>query len=354
MRTLALSLLLFASASLASQQPAGVSLQDFATQAGAQLWTDPWRGVALLQTENRTLSVDFATGLGLGDGEQEFQLQPLAASASGPLLARADADRLRDWFRQTSGGGPPKPGPDPVVAEAPIRQDSHRRVQVIVLDAGHGGNDPGSIGRHEIDGKTVVLKEKDLTLAVVLETNRLLQEAFPDRTIVLTRATDTYPTLEERVRKAHAQKLGPHDSILFLSVHFNASLNAKARGLEFWYVPQEFEREVIAAHDVPESVFPVLNLMVDQEFKKESQDLAQDLAQGLAAELGDDQIQRGLKENPWFVVRMARMPAVLAELGFITNADEAKSLTEPSYLKQLAHGLYTGLASFIRTYEDVP
>jgi N-acetylmuramoyl-L-alanine amidase len=345
-------MLLF-SLSLSAQSP-GVSLKDFAAQVGAQLWTDPWRGVALLQTPSRTLSLDFATGLALGDGEQEFQLRPLSPSANGPLLSSTDASVLQQWLLKTSQRTPGKTGPESPAAQAPVRQDSGRRVQVIVLDAGHGGSDPGSLGRHEIDGLNVVLKEKDLALAVVLETNRLLQEAFPDRTIVLTRNSDTYPTLEERVKKAHAQKLGPHDSILFLSVHFNASLNAKASGLEFWYVPQDYEREVIASHEVPESVFPVLNLMVDQEFKKESQDLAKDLARGLAAELGDDQIQRGLKENPWFVVRMARMPAVLAELGFITNPEEAKKLHDPAYLKQLARGLYTGLASFIRSYEDLP
>jgi N-acetylmuramoyl-L-alanine amidase len=276
----------------------------------------------------------------------------LTDSKTGPRLASGDAKTLKDWFGQTAKV--PPSGPSKARTPTSVRQDSQRRVQVIVLDAGHGGSDPGSLGHHVIDGKSVVLKEKDLTLAVVQETHRLLQEAFPDRTIVLTRIGDTYPTLQERVKIAHDQDLGPHDSILFLSVHFNASLNTKASGLEFWYVPQDYDREVIASGDLPESVFPVLNLMVDQEFKKESQALAADLASGLARELGDDQIQRGLKENPWFVVRMARMPAVLAELGFITNLAEATRLTDPAYLKQLARGLYNGLESFIRTYEDLP
>jgi len=181
-----------------------------------------------------------------------------------------------------------------------------------------------------------------------------LVQQYPNRTIVLTRQGDTYPTLVKRVQIADSQKLGENESILFLSVHFNASLNRKAKGLELWYVPQDYEREVIAGGDIPESVFPVLNTLVDSEYKKESRELAVQLAKGLSQELGDDSVSRGLKENPWFVVRMARMPAVLAELGFITNPDEAAQFLDPEYLKKLALGLYTGVVSFIQNYEDHP
>jgi N-acetylmuramoyl-L-alanine amidase len=205
-----------------------------------------------------------------------------------------------------------------------------------------------------IDGKNVVLQEKDLTLAVVLELQKLLAQTYPDRTIVLTRKDDSYPTLEKRVQIAHAQKLGEQESILFLSVHFNASLNPKATGIELWYVPQDFDRDVLGNRAIPEAVFPVLNTLVDSEYKKESRALAVELAKGLSKELGDDSVNRGLKENPWFVVRMARMPAVLAELGFITNPAEAVKLQDPEYLKRLAHGLYTGLVAFIQNYEDRP
>ena len=98
----------------------------------------------------------------------------------------------------------------------------------------------------------------------------------------------------------------------------------------------------------------MLNTLVDGEYKKESRELAVQLAAAVGKELGDANVQRGLKENPWFVVRMARMPAVLAELGFITNPDEATSFQDPEYLKKLARGLYNGLVSFIQTYEDHP
>lgn len=326
---------------------AAQTLDDLAKTTGAALFWEPYRDIVLLSGPTHRLAIDLATGRARGDGDTEFTLISLH-----PVTGTLDAEefqRLTAWWSQDK--------PVPKAPEKPVRSDAAPRgprVQVLVLDAGHGGTDPGSIGRHTIDGKSVVLQEKDLALTVVLEVKRLLSEAYPDRTIVLTRQGDSYPTLEKRVQIAHAQKLEETDSIFFLSVHFNASLNRKARGLEFWYVPQDFEREVLPGGDIPESVFPVLNTLVDSEYKKESRELAVQLAKAVGNELGDASVQRGLKENPWFVVRMAKMPAVLAELGFITNPDEAALLQDPEYLKKLARGLYNGLASFIQNYEDQP
>jgi N-acetylmuramoyl-L-alanine amidase len=324
---------------------AGQSLKDFAAKTGSRLFWEPYRNVLLIAGPSHSLSVDMTTGRARGDGQTSFDL---TVDPQTGTVSRDDWNALTAWW-----GGLPVPTSGPAASPAPRPSSDGRgpRIQVIVVDAGHGGSDPGSIGRHVIGGKTVVLQEKDLTLAVVLELQKLLTQQYPDRTIVLTRTGDTYPTLEARVQTAHDQKLGDQDSIVFLSVHFNASLNRKAKGIELWYVPQDYERDVIAGGDIPESVFPVLNTLVDSEYKKESRQLAEALAKGLGDELGNT-VQRGLKENPWFVVRMARMPAVLAELGFITNPDEAALFLDSEYLKKLARGLYTGIASFIADYED--
>lgn len=344
MRFLCILVLLGASASPASSE----NLQDLAAQTGAHVFWEPYRDLVLISDARHRLTVDLGSGLALGDGTTAFQL------TVDPVTGVLDPDdyrRLLAWWKGQPL--PPKAVPaDTVIPRA--NTGSGPRIQVLVLDAGHGGSDPGSIGRHVFDGKGVVLQEKDLTLAVVLELQKLLTQAYPERTIVLTRKDDSYPTLEKRVQIAHDQKLGDQDSILFLSVHFNASLSLKAKGIELWYVPQDFDREVIADGGIPDSVFPVLNTLVDSEYKKESRELAVQLAKGLSKELGDDSVNRGLKENPWFVVRMARMPAVLAELGFITNPEEATLFQDPEYLKRLAHGLYNGLVSFIQNYEDHP
>lgn len=330
----------------------GESLKDFSTQTGAQVFWEPYRDVVLFSDPRHRLTIDLASGLALGDGQTSFTLTVDPDTGEMPA---SDYARILAWWTGAPGQTP-APGPVPVQAQnpSPGPPATGPRIQVIVLDPGHGGSDPGSIGRHVIDGKNVVLQEKDLTLAVVLELQKLLVQSYPDRTIVLTRKADTYPTLERRVEIADAQKLGEQQSIIFLSVHFNASLSPKARGLELWYVPQDYERDVLRNRAIPESVFPVLNTLVDSEYKKESRDLAVKLAKGLSQELGDDSVSRGLKENPWFVVRMARMPAVLAELGFITNPDEAALFLDPEYLKKLAQGLYNGLSAFLQAYEDRP
>ena len=333
-----------------SAQSRSLTLSDLAEKIPAQVWVDPWRAVVLLRSAQHDLSLDLRTGIAVGDGAAELAFTPVSRLDVEPVFSPEDSSRFLAFFSRGSSGLPPSP----VTVEFPEREGTTRRIQVIVLDAGHGGSDPGSLGYHTFDGQEVTLREKDLTLAVVLEAERLLKKEFPDRAVVLTRRGDSYPTLEERVALAHAQKLGPLDSIVFLSVHFNASLNKNASGLEFWYVPEDYEREVITAKGLADSAFPVLNALVDEEFKKESQSLAKSLAKSYAHELGDEQISRGLKENPWFVVRMARMPAVLAELGFITNPSDAALLNQPDYLKKLARGLYNGVASFIQSYEEIP
>jgi len=323
------------------------SFLDLAQATGARLAWEPFRNEILLSDSNHRLAVDLDSGMALGDGTADLLVSGIDPSKG--TLSDESYRQLLDWWK---GAASPQSKASGSIQTPPVTAGTGPRIQVIVLDAGHGGVDPGSLGHHVIKGKRVTLREKDLTLAVVLDLEQELKKKFPDRTIVLTRRTDTYPTLQDRAALADSQPLGPHQSILFLSVHFNASLNPKARGFEFWYVPQDYDREVISSGDIPDSVFPVLNTLVDSEYKKESLALAQNLAHGVSEELGDSNVLRGIKENPWFVVRMARMPAVLAEMGFITNHDEAVLLLEPPYLKKFAHGLYTGLVDFIHHYED--
>lgn len=333
------------------------TLQELADQTRAQVWWDSGRQLALLTTENKRLTIDPRTRMALGNGKDLFTLIGVQNDEKGLRFDSGTYKKLKDWFLDSNKEEViPNPRENPLpqdepVPPAPKEQKSETRVQVIVIDAGHGGSDPGSMAKHSFDGKEVTIQEKNLTLAVALELEKLLKTSDSDRTIVLTRRDDSYPTLEERVKIAHAQKLKDKESIIFLSIHFNASLNKNAKGLEFWYVPPNYEREVISDRDVPESVFPVVNALVDAEFKKESRQIALNLADSLGKELGDENTQRGLKENPWFVVRMTRMPAVLVELGFITNEEESKKMTNPEYLKKLARGLYNGLQTFIRSYE---
>jgi N-acetylmuramoyl-L-alanine amidase len=233
------------------------------------------------------------------------------------------------------------------------RPETGLRVAAIVLDPGHGGKDPGGIGSRVVDGKTVPLREKDVVLNLALMVGERLRSAFPNKDVVLTRTDDTFVELEARAARANAlqEKLG--DAVLYISIHANASVRSKANGFEVWYLPPTYRRTVIgseAAQRDPE-LLPILNSMLEEEISVESVVLARDILQGIDAKIGRVSPNRGLKEEAWAVVRNSRMPAVLVEVGYLTNPDEAAHLDDPAYLKDLAEGLYNGIVAFVARFE---
>ncbi len=239
---------------------------------------------------------------------------------------------------------------------APNRSDGPRRgVAAIFIDPGHGGRDPGAIGKQTIDGATVETMEKDVVLTVALRLEALLRERFPYKEIVMSRDTDVYRTLEERTTIANSIEYEAGEAILFLSIHANASLNRSATGFEVWYLPEDYRRPNLVSPTLvgtqdPE-VLSILNTIREEEFTVESILLAQRILDGLEGQIGTVSPNRGIKEETWYVVRNARMPSVLVELGFVTNAEEGTRLRNDSYLNQLAMGIYNGVTSFIEDYE---
>ncbi|NCN06205.1 MAG: N-acetylmuramoyl-L-alanine amidase, partial [Spirochaetales bacterium] len=231
-----------------------------------------------------------------------------------------------------------------------------RRISAIFLDPGHGGRDPGAIGRHQMNGSTQVLQEKDVVLDVSLQVADLLRRNLPGVKVVLSRDQDVYLTLEERTNLANAIELQENENILYLSIHANAAINSRSRGFEVWYLPPDYRRQLIAPGDfevLSDSVIPILNTILEEEITVESILLSQAISESLDTEVGDLSPNRGLFEEEWYVVRNARMPSVLVELGFLTNADEFQLLGDSEYLKKLSRGIYTGLVRFLNNFESV-
>lgn len=230
-------------------------------------------------------------------------------------------------------------------------QKTRGRVAVIVIDAGHGGKDPGAIGEH----KNLKLVEKDITLTIAKKLYELLRNNFPNKKILLTRSDDSYKTLEERVQLANDHNLALNEAIIYISIHANASFNANAKGFEVWYLDPEYQRTVItdtAAGIYDKDVLPVINSMLQEEYIVESVYLARQISTALGAAIGAQSPSRGIRPAQWFVVRNTKMPAVLVEVGFLTHAEEAKLLADSAYLLKLAQGLYTGITSFIDYFEN--
>ncbi len=228
------------------------------------------------------------------------------------------------------------------------------RISTIIIDPGHGGKDPGTIGTHGSGGEKLVLQEKRLVLDVARMVHERLRRAYPDKNILLTRDEDRYLALEERTEFANDIELGEQEAMIFLSVHANASLNRRAAGFEVWYLPPDYRREIIDPEELEseqQTVAPIINSILEEEFSIESILLAREVLKGMDATVGTVSENRGLKEESWFVVRNAKMPSVLVEIGFVTNLEEARRLADEAYLQKISDGIYNGLAAYIANFE---
>lgn len=239
----------------------------------------------------------------------------------------------------------------PVVTEA-----NSMAIRTIFIDPGHGGKDPGAMGRFKVGEKWVTLNEKDVVLDVGRMLSDMLRERYPGKKIVMSRDNDRYLPLDERTRIAN-KYASRNDRTIFVSLHANASLTPSARGYEVWYLPAEYRRQLIMEEEysyLDKSLLPLLNSMVEEGVSVESHILAQGILSGLKDALGDRSLNRGLKQEEWYVVRNARMPSVLVEVGFVTNKDEHALLSDHAYLRKLTTGIYNGLVSFMEDYEKTP
>ena len=227
------------------------------------------------------------------------------------------------------------------------------KVGAILIDAGHGGKDPGALKTYKVNGKNITIQEKDITLKVSKMLAERLKAAYPGKQIILTRDKDVFLSLGERTDIANSVKVGENEAVLFISVHVNSSLNKTSSGYEVWYLSPGYRRNVIdkSAVDGDENLFPILNSMMEEEYTTESIMIAKFIMDGLQAQIGKESTARGIKAEEWFVVKNSNMPSVLIELGFVSNEKEAMLLNDERYLKKATLGIYNGIAAFITHFE---
>jgi N-acetylmuramoyl-L-alanine amidase len=235
-----------------------------------------------------------------------------------------------------------------------INQDRARyRIAAVIIDPGHGGKDAGAQGTHVINGKTVKVVEKDVTLKVSKELYTTLHATYPDKKILMTRTGDTYPSLDDRTVIANSVPLKENEAIIYISVHANASFNKNARGYEVWYLTPEYRRDLIeGGGQTPASLLPIQNAMLDEEYTRESVMIAESIIAGFKNNFPASFPSRGIKAEQWYVVKKSKMPAVLVELGFVSNREDAIMLSDPGGLKKLSDAIYTGLCDFIAKFEQ--
>lgn len=231
--------------------------------------------------------------------------------------------------------------------------DTRFRIAVIVVDPGHGGKDPGAIGNPTINGRATRVVEKDINLRMSRLLHARLSAAYPDKRVVLTRQGDNFPSLEDRVLLANSVSLKENEAIIYISIHANYNFSKSARGYEVWYLPPDYRRTVVdpGKYSDAAEVLPILNAMLEEEFTTESILLARSIMRHIDNTMGTLIPSRGIKAEEWYVVRNARMPAVLVELGFVSNDEDARILTDDGHLRNYSEALYKGIIEFITAFE---
>ena len=216
-------------------------------------------------------------------------------------------------------------------------------VSRIVIDAGHGGHDPGASASG--------VSEAELTLDVAQRLSKLLEKQ-PGVEVVMTRSSDVYVPLEERTAIANRESAD-----LFLSIHANASRNSRAHGVETYILnfATNPDAEAVAArenagsgqpmHQLPAIVKAIaLNNKLD-----ESRDLAETVQRSMVQRLSSRNRQLrnlGVKQAPFVVLIGASMPSVLAEIAFLTNSYERSLLKTGAYRQQIAEALFDAVTKY--------
>lgn len=232
-------------------------------------------------------------------------------------------------------------------------KDALFKVGAIVIDAGHGGKDPGTMSAYSLSGKRVAVVEKDIVLKVAKVLKEKLESFYPEKKIIMTREKDVYLSLSERTRIANSVRVKKGEAVLCLSIHANSAPDSSAYGYECWYLPPSYKRTVINKEQVggDKEIFPIMNSIVEEEYLTESILLSKDLIKAMNETLSSVSKSRGLRENALFVIRNSNMPSVLIELGFVSNREEGLRLVEKEYQKKLATSLFNGIKNFVTRYE---
>ena len=225
----------------------------------------------------------------------------------------------------------------------------------VVIDAGHGGKDPGAVSA------TGKIREKDITLKVALMVGESIKKNHPEVKVLYTRKTDVFVGLNDRARMANKA-----DADLFISIHVNAAENRSAKGAETFTLGVEADRTkrnldiakrengVILYEENHEKTYANFNPnspesyiifeFMQSEFVKESIHIAQYVQENFANDA--NRMDRGVRQAGFLVLNATSMPSILVELGYISNAEESKYLASDAAQKRLSNCISKAFDSY--------
>ena len=224
-------------------------------------------------------------------------------------------------------------------------------IGTVVLDAGHGGHDPGATASWQWEDH-VYLQEKTITLELVRKIADALRAARPDIDLVLTRDSDTYLALQDRADVAAKLNPGVGKSIVFVSVHANSSPSAESSGFEILVKQTDKRLRFLDAQVQDWAIARFANQTaseLNRLLNRENLLFATAVREQMAKNFPQAR-DRGVKEQDVWVLNASKVPSVLVEVGFVSNSDDAYLMTQQTWLDQMADTLAAGILAYINLY----
>ena len=261
-------------------------------------------------------------------------------------LASAKSGKKPDFVQPASAPLPTRDG------QSTLTRALGLKIGRIVIDAGHGGHDTGTIG-------PTGLMEKDLCLDVALRLGKIIQQRLPSADVVFTRSDDTFIPLEERTHIANEAKAD-----MFVSIHANSSQDTAARGIETYYLnlkgsPEAMEvaaRENATSDQGIHELEDLVKQIARTEKIDESREFAEDVQDSLSKRVQKTAKvvkNRGVRKAPFVVLIGADMPSILTEISFLSNPADEKLLKQPEHRQRVAEGIFQGIAGYLQSLNSV-
>jgi N-acetylmuramoyl-L-alanine amidase len=271
---------------------------------------------------------------------------PGAKSGQSKSIKATASSAKPDLIRPASAPQPTRDG------QSTLTRALGLKIGRIVIDAGHGGHDTGTIG-------PTGLMEKDLCLDVALRLGKIIEQRLPGANVIYTRSDDSFVPLEERTNIANQAKAD-----LFISIHANSSRDHAARGIETYYLNLKGSAEAmeVAAREnatAQEGVHELQDLVMKiarTEKIDESKELAEDIQDSLSKRIqksNKPMKNRGVRKAPFVVLIGADMPSILTEISFLSNPADEQMLKKPEQRQRVAEGLYQGVVSYLESMNSV-
>jgi N-acetylmuramoyl-L-alanine amidase len=304
---------------------------------------DPFTRTAVITKNGRII---------LREGSNRALINENEKKLSGPVVFTNSTVYVPTSFVRSDLGSIVLRGPvERAIKEPPAKPIGKYTIRSIVIDAGHGGRDPGAVGRR------LRIKEKDVTLSMAKKLKRILEDSGIK--VTMTREKDVFIPLPERARIANSS-----GADLFVSVHVNASRSSSLSGFECYYLSEAtddnaraieaFENATLttdeeAAVEHSSSLDKTLWDMKLTENRRESAELSNFICKSVESNLTTR--NRGTRTARFYVLKYTRIPAVLVETGYISNKFEELKFRDENYVNRIADVIAKGILSYKNEYE---